>query len=534
MNEHRHEDLGAATTSPGADADAALGGLPEASDTIVRGSVLAFAAQAVGGLSTGALTVFLARRLGSAGFGVFSLALSIETLLLLVSDLGVIQALQRFVAENRHDRSAVGAVVGDAIRLKLMSSLAGAAALAALADVVAHAYGSPKLGLTLRGIALDLVGMNFLLMFAGVFTAMRVQAMTLTAFFLESMVELTASVVLVLTLGGAAAAAFGRAIGYLCGAAAGLALTVRLAGPGVLARIWRPRGNMRRIAGDAGPLLIVNGAYTLFTQIDSLLIAAFLSVTSVGVWQAPLRLVVLMVYPGQAIGSAVSPRLARSDGGVEPGSFTQAIRVVMVLMAAMTAVSVAWATPIISLTLGSAFRGSAGVLRGLGPFIFLSGLGPLVSVGMNYLGAARRRIPIAIATVLLNLIVDLILIPRIGVLGGALGTDAALLLYVPAHFLYCQRALNIPLTPSAKTLGRSLLAGGAMALVLAAFGTRNLSVPEVLGGAALGTSAFAAVLLISRELTLRELLLLWLWIKRRASRPSRARSHNASGSRRDR
>lgn len=520
MNEHGHGEPGVAINESCAAAKSAHGGSASADDTIVRGSALSFAAQAVGGVSTGALTVFLARRLGSTVFGVFSLALSIEMLLFVVSDFGVSQALQRFVAESRHDRSVVAEIVGDAIRLTLLGSLLGAVLLAALADVIAHAFRAPSLGWTLRGMALALIGINFLQMFAGVFTALRCQAMVLTAYLVENAVELTASVGLVLTLGGAAAAALGRAIGYLTGATVALALTVRLVGSRVLPTVVRPERHLRQIVSDAGALLIVNGSYTLYAQIDALLIGAFLSVTSVGLWQAPLRLVSLLAYPGQAIASAVAPRLARSDRrGVEPESFIRAVRVLVLLMAAMTAVTTAWATPIIGLILGSSFRGSAGVLRGLAPFIFLSGLGPLVSVGMNYLGVARRRIPIAVATILVNLILDLVLIPRIGVIGGAVGTDAAVLLYVPAHFYYCQRILNVPLAPFAKTLGRALMASCALVLVLVAFGTHDLSVPHLLGGAGLGTSAFVAVLLISREVTPRELSLLWIGIRRRAGRP---------------
>ena len=42
------------------------------------------------------------------------------------------------------------------------------------------------------------------------------------------------------------------------------------------------------------------------------------------------------------------------------------------------------------------------MLRAMAPFIYLFGLAPLVSVGVNYLGEARRRIPVAIAALLVN------------------------------------------------------------------------------------------------------------------------------------
>jgi len=489
-------------TDSSADATPAPAVLSGGGDTVVRGTLLGMAARLAGGVLTAGLTVFLARRLGSSGFGVFSLGLSIGSLLFLVSDFGVIQAVSRLVAENRHDQSAVADLLGDGIRLKLVGSLFVGAVLVALAGVIAHAYGSPRLAPTLRLTALVLVGMNVLLLCVGVFTALRNQALTLTAFFMESAIEVTASIVLVLALGGPAAATLGRAIGYLGGAVVALALTRRLVGSSALASILRPHRHLRRIAGDAGALLIVDGAYVLFTQVDSLLIGAFLTVTLVGIWQAPLRLIALMVYPGQAIASAVGPRLVGSrDHPPEPEAFLGSVRMLVIVMAAATAVSTAWADPVIQIVLG--------------PCVFLSGLGPLVSLGMNYLGQARRRIPIAVATVLLNLAIDLVLIPRIGVLGGAVGTDIALAIYVPAHFLYCQRALDLPLEPTVLTLVRSLLAAVAMGVVMALVGTSHLGAPAIAVGAVLGTAVFAAVLLISREVTPRELRSLWSAVRRR-------------------
>lgn len=492
------------------------GGSSGTDDTVVRGTVLAFAARVAGGVCTGVLTVFLARKLGSAGFGVFALALSIEALLLLVSDFGVVQSLQRFIAEHRNDRAVLAELVGDAIRLKLLGTVVVGVALVVLAPVIAHAYGSPKLTWALRGVALTVLGTNFLLMSAGVFTALRRQAQTLMAFASESTMELSATVVLVLVFGGAVAAVVGRAIGYLFGAAVAFVLMVRLIGPGATRHFRGPRRHLRRIASDAGALLIVDSAYTLFAQVDSLLIGAYLTVTSVGIWQAPLRLIVLLVYPGQAIASAVVPRLVSSGQRVaEPETFARAVRLLVVLMAAVIAFTTAWATPVIQLVLGSSFARSADVLRALAPYIFLSGLGYLVSVGMNYLGQAKRRIPIAVFTALINVIIDLILIPRMGVIGGAIGTDVAITIYVPAHFYYCRQALDVPLRPILRTLVGSLVAGGAMSVVLVAAGTKTLGVAPALIGGCVGLGEFVAVLLLTQAVTREELSQLSRWVRGR-------------------
>jgi peptidoglycan biosynthesis protein MviN/MurJ (putative lipid II flippase) len=144
------------------------------------------------------------------------------------------------------------------------------------------------------------------------------------------------------------------------------------------------------------------------------------------------------------------------------------------------------------------------VLRALTPFVFLSGFGSLVSISANFLGEARRRVPVAIMTVLVNLGLDLVLVPRMGVIGGCVGTDVAYALYAPAHLFICQRALQIDLRPAARTFIRTTLAGAAMTGILILFGdSLSRFWLTALGGLA-GVAVFAAVLWITREVSITE------------------------------
>jgi O-antigen/teichoic acid export membrane protein len=275
---------------------------------------------------------------------------------------------------------------------------------------------------------------------------------------------------------------------------------VRMVGPGVLPRSLRLGQDTRRIATYASVLLVIDGAYTLFNQIDVLIIGAYLGASAVGLFSAPYRLMAFLAYPGNAITVGVAPRLARNSHDEHSvNAFSNALRFMLILQAAFTAVVLGWAPLLVKIGLGDGYAKSATVLRALAPCIFLMGIGALVSVSANYLGEARRRVPIAIATVILNLVLDLILVPRIGVVGGAIGTDAAYALYVPGHLVICQRILRLDLRAPALTLARSLLAGGVMAGLLALIGG-SLAEPWriPLGGLA-GVSAFALVLWRSGE-----------------------------------
>jgi O-antigen/teichoic acid export membrane protein len=491
-------------------------------DTILRGAGFVFASKVGASAFTAVLVIFLTRALGAGGYGVFALGLSIITLVDLPSDFGVAVAIPRFLAENRDRPRMLIELLADAIRLELLGTLIVAAVLVALAGEISRVYDSPALAWPLRLLAIALVGQNLLFFSSGVFSGLRRQALSLRAGLTESATELGASVALVLTLGGATAAACGRAVGYAVGGGIALILTVRQVGGG-FPRTVRMHGHGRRITRYAVTLVIVDSAVSIFTVIDSLLIGAYISVTAVGIFSAPVRLISVLQYPGYALAAAVSPRLlSAGDAPRDVAPFRAAMRGLTILMAPVTVLTTVWAAPLIHLALGPQYAGSAAVLRGLGPYVFMCGHSVLVSTAMNYLGAARRRIPIAFATVLVNALVDVLLIPRIGVVAGAVGTDLGYTVYVLAQLLICLRMLELPLLPPLLTLARSLIAAAPMALVLAAFGTEHVSVPQLLVGGVLGALVYGLSLRAVGELSSTEVAggigVIRKWVRTRRGR----------------
>jgi O-antigen/teichoic acid export membrane protein len=135
----------------------------------------------------------------------------------------------------------------------------------------------------------------------------------------------------------------------------------------------------------------------------------------------------------------------------------------------------------------------------------MTGFAPLVSLSVNYLGEARRRVPIAVITLLLSVGLDVWLIQDIGLLGSAISSDVSYGFYVAGHLWICKRLLDLPLRPVARDLARALVAAGAMSGVMVAFGTKHLSVPEIVAGAVAGVAVYVAVLLLTRAVTRDEL-----------------------------
>jgi O-antigen/teichoic acid export membrane protein len=485
-------------------------------DTISRNAVFAMATQLATAAFTAVLTIYLVRVLGPSAFGTFALAMGITGLVLRPSDLGTTQSAARFVAEHHGNRDSILGVLGMAFRTRLATAAAMAVTLFLLAAPIAGLYGTPELTWPLRGAAISLFGQCIFRFAASIFVALRRTSNGFVLTLSESAMEFSATIVLVALGSGATGAAFGRAIGYLFGAALGFIALARFLDHSPLFGTGSSPVSRREFVAYAGALLIVVGVFTAYTQIDLLLLGAYLGTHAVGIFAAPLRLIGFLGYPGLALSQALAPRLARHpDQPSEVPKLIRGLRYIVIVQAALLAFVTTWAGPISEVALGSQFAASADVLRALAPYVFLTGLGPVLVAPLNYMGEARRRIPISIATLAANVILDVILIPRIGVYGAAIGTSSAYAIYVGAHLWLVHRIIGVPVAPLAVTLVRSLAAAGVTALVLVAIGTSDLSPLQWIAGAVLGTGAFVGGLLASRELSLGEFRLL-------ASRPLQA------------
>ena len=470
-------------------------------DGIGRNTLFALLVQVTTAIFTAALTLYLVRALGPEGFGVFALALGISQVVRVIGELGIAHSLQRFLAEQSADAAAAADFLRAGLRLTLLTSVGTGALLFATADWIASALDD-DLVWPLRGLALALIGENVMALYTSAFIALARIGVNLRVILLESSMELVASVALVAAGAGAAGASFGRAVGYAFGALVAFAIVLRLFGVGAVRRPRQGVARGREVVGYAAPLALINGLYALFGQLDRLIVGAMLSSTAVGVLAAPMRLAVPLGLVGQAVANGVAPRQASTiEAGPNVRAFGVALRWLIICQATLLAPVVVWAEPIVELLLGSEFAESASVLRLLAPFIFVLGVTPLLSLTVNYLGEARRRIPIVLAVLATNVAIDVALIPSTGVDGAAVGASVAYCLYAAAHLRLCRQALDFPLRPVGLTLLRALVAAGVMAAVLwSVGGTDSMSVGAAMGGAAAGAAAFVGVLCLTREI----------------------------------
>lgn len=460
----------------------------------------------ISALFTGGLTLFLVRYLGAHNYGVYALAMSVGGVLLLPADFGVTRSAARFIAERQADSREVVAVLRHSVRLKAVGTGLVAVGLFAAAEPIADAYGVSELTAPLRIMALAITVQSFMLLFTTTFEAIGRNSVGFRLAFAESAVEATAALTLVLAGAGVTGAIAGRAIGYSFGAALGAVLLLRTLGRPRIRGSEVPGLTARRIARYAGALFLVDAAFAAFGYIDVLLIGAFLDPASAGAFNAPLQIIGLTQYAGLALAAGVAPRLARKpDAEPDADAFRRSLKILLAFQFMFVPPFLVWAPSIVDIALGPGYGESVDVMRALSPYVLLMGLGPLIALGVNYLGEARSRVPLALAAVAINATIDAILIPKIGIVAGAIGTDIAYLFFITGHVVIIRRLIDLPIGPLALSFARVSLAAAAMAAVLFAFGTGKLPAAELVAGAVLSLAAYAAVLMLTGEVTVSHL-----------------------------
>ncbi len=476
-------------------ADQPSGEASGTSESVRRSALFAGAVQLSGTVFTAILTLYLVRALGRADYGRFSIALAVGAIVLLPTDFGISPSAARSLAQAFGDRERIFNVFSVALRLKFCLSVLSGCLVFLSAPLIARIYGDSDLTWPLRVTGVAVAAQSMLAFAAASFTALRRMRAVFGMVTFESIAETTTSIALVAGGAGVVGAVTGRAIGYVLGAGVGLTILVgQNGGLGKVVRAHFDRGLARAMALYAGAIAVVDVIWAILSQVDVLIMGVFLSPGAVASFQAPSRLLSLATYPGLALSNALGPRLA-SEGSTPQTLVTTARRLVVVQAFAGTC-CLLYARQIVHIALGASYvhTSAPSVVRVLAPFVMLSGLAPLLSNAIDYVGGARRRIKIAAVTLGINVILNVALVPRIGPVGAAIAVDAGFGVFVVAHIALGRRLLDLAVRGLGRSTGAALLAGGSMAVVAFASDQLGLGAAGIVAGGVAGAVVFAVVI----------------------------------------
>jgi O-antigen/teichoic acid export membrane protein/O-antigen ligase len=408
---------------------------------IARQTSAILAARAFAAGCTAILTVALARTLGPDAFGRYALALTVATVAGLAAELGVGSATARFAAERLARDAPIGRLLRESFTTKAAIAFAAFAVMTALAGPIAGALQEPRLASLIRVAAAGVVFADFFGWLAAIFEATRSARRQVVMIAVKATTEVAAVLVLVAGIGaGALGAIAGNAFAFAVAALAGIAMLRRAVSPAPVA----DGTGRRRLIGYGVHVWVASVAWLGFDRIDQIMLGVMRDPVAVAQYEAPWRLIAVLSLTTTALAAVVGPRLVGVDTVLAGRLVADALRVALVIGVPLATLILVIADDLVATLFGSRFEDSATVLRWLTPFIVLVGFAPIASRALDYLGAARSRVWIAITTLALNLVLDLLLIPWLGLIGPAIATTIAAGVFVGGHLVLLARHVVLP------------------------------------------------------------------------------------------
>ena len=264
---------------------------------------------------------------------------------------------------------------------------------------------------------------------------------------------------------------------------------------GVRAQWSLPWGAARRLLADGWPLLVNGLLASLFFRVDTFILRPLKGAEAVGLYDAGYKLINALLIISSTLTLVLFPRLAQqaaSDRAALRRTYHFAVRVLLVLAVPMAVGATVLATELVRILGGAAFLpGSATALRltvWLLPFSFVNGVTQYVLIA---LGQQRRMTWAFLATVLFNVVTNVIFIPLFSYRASAVLSVLSEVVLLLPFSIWVGRALG-PLS-LARLAWRPIVAGALFALVAWAIGWRLGA--GAWAGAAVGAVVYAIALL---------------------------------------
>jgi O-antigen/teichoic acid export membrane protein len=377
------------------------------------------------------LTIVLARSLGSTDVGTYSQAFAMRQLLMLVALGGMRSAMTRYVAIHRADDDP--AALRGTIRFGLLFTVGTSTALAVLLFAASHwlaydAFDNPGLEEALRWVAIGLPSAAFTVAALSATQGFRTQRP-------HALVGLVAEPVLRFVLTVAVLLAGYGLMGSL------VVLQVASIVASVWALVWlrrlaashprvTPRYEVRVIMRFAGVSWLSSVAQQGLVWADIVILGLFVSPAEVGVYQVATRLVLVAGIAVQALNASLAPRAADlfqrrmldTLARLYVASSEWLVRLTLPLLAVLLVCT----EPLLRM-FGPEFVSGVTVTRLLLVGALIDAATTQGGIVLNMSGRNAMNMANTVAVLIINVVLNILLIPSLGIDGASLAWAIALL-----------------------------------------------------------------------------------------------------------
>ncbi|MFC3960243.1 flippase [Halovivax cerinus] len=479
-------------------------------DSLVSRFTFEFVGRIVATLSGGLLMVVLARLLGPTEYGLLFLAIAVFGVLGVFSKLGIAKSCARYITTYKAQDP------GQLPHILRVSVLFNAATVTVVG--IALLLGHRHLAVVLEEPALVpflLLGLLFLPFQAlATFTRLTLQGFeeietAATVHALNRISRLVIAAALVIAGFGALGALVGYVVSFAVASLVGLWVVHRRAFRSVEPASAMESGLRRRIGEYTVPLTATNTANVLDKQIDTVLVGFFLSPIAVSYYVISKQIVEFLEAPVSALGFTLSPSFGaqKADGNVAEAArmYEEALTHSLLLYIPAAAGIVLVAEPTIELVFGAAYLDAVPVLQILSLYAILQAVTKITSNALDFLGRAKSRAIVKGATAAGNVVLNVALIPILGVAGAAIATVVTYSIYTAANVLIIHQEFDLRLGRLARRVGGIVgVTAGMVVVVLPANGYVD-GWPSLVAIILLGLAVWAALSTITGLLDVRKI-----------------------------
>ena len=385
------------------------------------------------------LTILLARLLEPDGYGLLFLTISILSFAELFTKLGISHSAARYIAQYKQSKpELIKPVLTHSMLLLTVSTVL---------TTSVYVFSIPYISLLIDedGLSTMLYLGTFFLLSSSLTKFFRIVFQGFENIRFSSIINVVNRVmrtILCLTLVllgfGAGGALIGYVGAFLLSSTLGLIYMWRSHIHGLNCVAYNKEMSSK-IFKYSIPLTVTTAANKIQMQFDKLLIGVFVGSAGVAYYTVAKQVTTFVQTPVEALGFTISPSFEslKVSGEVDSASklYEEALSNSLILYIPAASGLVVISEPLILLIFGGDYFSSIILLQMLSIYLVLQVITTLTGKGLDYLGKAKARAIVKSITAIINLVLNIVLIPIYGVVAAAISTIITYSIYTIAHLI---------------------------------------------------------------------------------------------------
>ncbi|MDD4083000.1 MAG: flippase [Sphaerochaetaceae bacterium] len=387
------------------------------------------------------INIILSRKLGVENFGLWSLFLSIITIIFTISFFGIGSSTKKFIAQyNKTDN--LKSIFVSSIKLRFLFSFLFCLILFVIHKPLANILGYPELEkLLLYGIPLVFFS-GLVEYLKDIFIGLHRIKYNFIINFLEFGFKLLLIIIFLLFSNIVISVITSFSLALFITSLVGLLL--------LYFNFYKPlkktnKNFTKQILNYSYPLIFISLGFIIATEIDTFMIGLFTNTTEVGIYAVAKQIILKLPHISLAIAMGTMPIFAQMNESNKlefKKKLYNLLKINSVIFLIIIVAIIALSPFLVPLIFGVEYVRSVLPLQILTVYLFGFATSILLSSFLDYIGKAKKRAINISISILLNLILNIILIPEYGVVGAAISTSVSYIPYVLLNWIEVKRSFD--------------------------------------------------------------------------------------------